>query len=95
MAYARSLMLVLMLMWMLMSHASMDFFVLSYLVPILGLQSISRDVADNVCHAHRLDPTMELITYSFACVAPPTWPPWRQVQTINMLMSLVRTRLKA
>ena len=36
---------------------------------ILGLQSISRDVADNVSHPsshpRRLDPTMELITYSF------------------------------
>ena len=31
----------------------------------LGLQSISRDVADNVCHPRWLDPTMELITYSF------------------------------
>ena len=36
---------------------------------ILGLQSISRDAADNVSHASRLDPTMELITYSFV---PPT-----------------------
>ena len=32
---------------------------------ILGLQSISRDVADNVSLPRRLDPTMELITYSF------------------------------
>ena len=32
---------------------------------ILGLQLISRDVADNVSHPRRLDPTMELITYSF------------------------------
>ena len=32
---------------------------------ILGLQSISRDVADNVRHPRWLDPTMELITYSF------------------------------
>ena len=32
---------------------------------ILGLQSISRDMADNVSHPRRLDPTMELITYSF------------------------------
>ena len=32
---------------------------------ILGLQSISWDVADNVNHPRRLDPTMELITYSF------------------------------
>ena len=31
---------------------------------ILGLQSISRDVADND-NPRRLDPTMELITYSF------------------------------
>ena len=31
----------------------------------LGLQSISRDMADNVSHPRRLDPTMELITYSF------------------------------
>ena len=30
-----------------------------------GLQSFSRDVADNVSHPRRLDPTMELITYSF------------------------------
>ena len=34
-------------------------------VPILSLQSISGDVADNVSHPRRLDPTMELITYSF------------------------------
>ena len=32
---------------------------------ILGLQSISRDMADHVSHPRRLDPTMELITYSF------------------------------
>ena len=32
---------------------------------ILDLQSISRDVADNVSPPRRLDPTMELITYSF------------------------------
>ena len=32
---------------------------------ILGLQSISRDEADNVCHPRWLNPTMELITYSF------------------------------
>ena len=32
---------------------------------ILGLQSISRDVADNVSHPRRLDLTMELIRYSF------------------------------
>ena len=32
---------------------------------ILSLQSISRDVADNVSHPRRLDPTMELITHSF------------------------------
>ena len=31
----------------------------------LGLQSIIRNVADNVSHPRRLDPTMELITYSF------------------------------
>ena len=35
------------------------------LLIILGLQSISRDVADNDRHPRRLDPTMELITYSF------------------------------
>ena len=33
--------------------------------PILGLRSISRDVAHNVSHPRRLDPTMELIKYSF------------------------------
>ena len=33
---------------------------------ILGLQSVSRDVADNVSLPRRLDPSMELITYSFA-----------------------------
>ena len=33
--------------------------------PILGLQSISWDVTDNVRHPRRLDPTMELTTYSF------------------------------
>ena len=32
---------------------------------VLGLQSISLDVADNASHPRRLDPTMELITYSF------------------------------
>ena len=32
---------------------------------ILGLQSISQDVSDNVSHPRRLDPTIELITYSF------------------------------
>ena len=32
---------------------------------ILGLQSISWDMADNVKHPRQLDPTMELITYSF------------------------------
>ena len=32
---------------------------------ILSLQSISRDVVDNVSQPRRLDPTMELITYSF------------------------------
>ena len=32
---------------------------------ILSLQSISRDVADNLNHPRRLDPTVELITYSF------------------------------
>ena len=34
-------------------------------VTILGLQSISRDVTDNVNHPRRLNPTIELITYSF------------------------------
>ena len=29
------------------------------------MQSVARDVADNVSHPRRLDPTMELITYSF------------------------------
>ena len=52
-------------------------------VYILGLQSISRDVADNVCRPRWLDPTKELITYSFVRVVPPIWPPWRQMQTIN------------
>ena len=33
---------------------------------ILGLQSVSRDVADNVSLPRRLDPSMELITYFFA-----------------------------
>ena len=32
---------------------------------ILGLQSISRDVAHNASHPRGLDPTMELIKYSF------------------------------
>ena len=32
---------------------------------ILGLQSISWDVAHNASHPCRLDPTMELIKYSF------------------------------
>ena len=32
---------------------------------ILGLQSISRDVADNGSHPRWLEPTIELITYSF------------------------------
>ena len=32
---------------------------------ILGLQSISRDAAENVSHLGRLDLIMELITYSF------------------------------
>ena len=32
---------------------------------ILSLQSISRDVANNVSHPRRLDPTIELTTYSF------------------------------
>ena len=32
---------------------------------ILDLQSISRDAVDNVSHSRRLDPTMELMTYSF------------------------------
>ena len=40
-------------------------FLYTTLIQILGLQSISRDVADNVCHPRRLDPTKELITYSF------------------------------
>ena len=34
------------------------------MVDILGLHSISRDAPDNVSHPRRLDPTMELITYS-------------------------------
>ena len=34
-------------------------------IAILGLQSTSRDVTDNVSHPRRLDPTMKLITYSF------------------------------
>ena len=38
---------------------------MGYLASILGLQSVSRDVADNVSNPRRLDPTMELITYSF------------------------------
>ena len=39
----------------------------SGLVRILGhgLQSISRDAADNVSHLRRLDPTKELTTYYF------------------------------
>ena len=32
---------------------------------IVGLQSISWDVTHNVNHPRWLDPTMELITYSF------------------------------
>ena len=39
--------------------------VIQLFTPILGLQSISRDVAVNVSHPRRLDPTVELITYSF------------------------------
>ena len=34
-------------------------------ITTLGLQSISRDVAHNASHPRRLDPTMELIKYSF------------------------------
>ena len=41
--------------------------------PILGLQSISWDMEDNVNHPRQLDPTMELNI--FLCVVPPTWPP--------------------
>ena len=36
-----------------------------YSLCILGLQSISWDVADNVSHPRRLDPTVGLMTYSF------------------------------
>ena len=32
---------------------------------IFGFQSISRDVADNVSPPYQLDPTMEIITFSF------------------------------
>ena len=32
---------------------------------ILGLQSISQDVSDNVSHPRRVDPTIELTAYSF------------------------------
>ena len=42
---------------------------------ILGLQSISLNVADNVSHPRRLGPTMELINDIFLCVVPLTWPP--------------------
>ena len=38
---------------------------LIFSVFILSLQSIFGDVADNVSHPRRLDPTMELITYFF------------------------------
>ena len=38
---------------------------LKYIIAILGLQSISPDAENNGSHPRRLDPTMELITYSF------------------------------
>ena len=50
--------------------------VIFYSPCILSLQSISGDVADNVSHPRRLDPTVNI----FLCVVPPTWPPWRQMQ---------------
>ena len=34
-------------------------------IEFTGLQSIAQDVSDNVSHPCRLDPTMEVITYSF------------------------------
>ena len=40
------------------------------LVFLISLQSISGDVADNVSHPRRLDPTIELITYSFVLYLP-------------------------
>ena len=43
--------------WLRYTHCTLYF--------ILGLQSISRDAEDNGSHPRRLDPTMELIAYSF------------------------------
>lgn len=50
-----------------------------YVRPIVGLQSISRNAADNVSQPQRLDPTMELTT----------WPPWRYNETINIRSNLI------
>ena len=48
-------------------RAGVDFLIrkLAACICILGLQSISRDVAHNVSHPRRLDPTIELIQYFF------------------------------
>ena len=45
--------------------AMKGFAIVPYIQGILGLQSISWDVADNVSHPRRLDPTLDLITYIF------------------------------
>ena len=42
---------------------SFSSFFLLVVSTILGLQSISRDAADNVSHSRRLDPTIELTTF--------------------------------
>ena len=45
--------------------AMKGFAIVPYIQRILDLQLISWDVADNVSHPRRLDPTLELITYIF------------------------------
>ena len=40
------------------------------LVFLISFQAISGDVADNVNHSRGLDPTVELITYSFVLYLP-------------------------
>ena len=47
---------------------------------ILGLQSISRDAADNVSH-HAGWINIGTNNIFFCVIIPPTWPPWRYMQT--------------
>ena len=58
------------------------YLVYMYLCVILGLQSILSECGRQ-CQPPTPAGSNNRINNKFICVVPPTWPPWRQIQTIN------------